>query len=432
MRHRKRSRTFDGVLNINSVKIKTQRKYLFRENSVIFHRFRFPDLWNLSAGNDAKEGSAPDTLSDTLRFPVFLRDFRSDLTSLAVLYFHSLRKSFIMSLCVHSYPDGYLRIREAVSLLNRPVSGHLIRIRRRGVVTMKTIIVTGCGGQLGIAVNRLLGEEEGYHLVNTDVAPSGFVHVDENLDITNVDAVVSFVREVKPYAIINCAAYTAVDAAESHLDLNYKINAIGPRNLAIAASDAGAKLVHISTDYVFPGTSEKPLTEFDPVGPKSVYGITKLAGENFVRDFAENYYILRTAWLYGEGKNFVRTMLRLSETHDQVTVVDDQFGSPTSTAELAKAIAVLLPTDNYGLFHATCEGSTSWDAFTREIYRLAGRSTQVISVSTEEYQARNPQAAPRPHYSILDNYMLRLTTEHTFADWHDALAVYLKENGVAV
>ena len=296
----------------------------------------------------------------------------------------------------------------------------------------KTVIVTGCGGQLGIAVNQLLGAEGRYRLVNTDVASSAFVHVDSSLDITDVDSVVAFMREVQPYAVINCAAYTAVDAAESHLDLNYKINAIGPRNLAIAASDVGAKLIHISTDYVFPGTSERPLTEFDPVGPKSVYGITKLAGENFVRDFSKNYFILRTAWLYGEGKNFVRTMLRLSETHERVTVVDDQFGSPTSTAELAKAIAVLLPTDNYGLFHATCEGSTSWDEFTREIYRRAGRTTEVVSVSTEEYQSVNPQAAPRPHYSILDNYMLRLTTEHTFADWHDAIAIYLKESGVAV
>ena len=294
---------------------------------------------------------------------------------------------------------------------------------------MKNIIVTGCGGQLGIAINRLLEADDAYHLVNTDVAPSDFVRVDNSLDITDVDKVVSFVKEVKPYAIINCAAYTAVDAAESHPDLNYKINAIGPRNLAIAATQTGAKLVHISTDYVFPGTSEKPLTEFDPVGPASVYGITKLAGENFVKEFADNYFILRTAWLYGEGKNFVRTMLRLSETHDEVTVVDDQFGSPTSTTELAKAIAMLLPTDNYGLFHATCEGYTSWDEFTREIYRLAGRSANVISVSTQEYQSRNPQAAPRPHYSILDNYMLRLTTDHVFADWKDAIAVYLKDMG---
>ncbi len=294
---------------------------------------------------------------------------------------------------------------------------------------MKNIIVTGCNGQLGIAVNKLLGASGEYHLVNTDVSDPGFIKVDKLLDITNVADVLTFAEEVKPYAIINCAAYTAVDAAETHLDLNYKINALGPRNLAIAAAKNQAKLVHISTDYVFPGTSEKPLTEFDPVGPKSVYGITKLAGENFVKDFAEDYFIIRTAWLYGEGKNFVRTMLNAAKTHDTVTVVDDQFGSPTSTIELAKAIAYLLPTDNYGLFHGTCEGSTSWDEFTREIYRLAGLSTNVVSVSTKEYQAVNPQSAPRPHYSILDNYMFRLTTDHVYADWKDALNVYMTEMG---
>lgn len=294
---------------------------------------------------------------------------------------------------------------------------------------MKKIIVTGCNGQLGIAVNKLLGEDDQYCLVNTDVLDPGFVKVDKLLDITNIEEVEQFVSEVKPYAVINCAAYTAVDAAETHLDLNYKINALGPRNLAIAAEKYGAKLVHISTDYVFPGTSEAPLTEFDPVGPKSVYGITKLAGENFVKEFSSHYFIIRTAWLYGEGKNFVRTMLNVAKTHDEVTVVDDQFGSPTSTKELAKAIACLLPTENYGLFHGTCEGSTSWDEFTREIYRLAGVSTKVKSVSTEKYQAINPQSAPRPHYSILDNYMFRLTTDHRYADWKDALDVYMTEMG---
>ncbi len=294
---------------------------------------------------------------------------------------------------------------------------------------MKKIIVTGCNGQLGIAVNKLLGEDDQYSLVNTDVSDPGFVKVDKLLDITNIEEVEQFVSEVKPYAVINCAAYTAVDAAETHLDLNYKINALGPRNLAIAAEKYGAKLVHISTDYVFPGTSEAPLTEFDPVGPKSVYGITKLAGENFVKEFSSHYFIIRTAWLYGEGKNFVRTMLNVAKTHDEVTVVDDQFGSPTSTKELAKAIACLLPTENYGLFHGTCEGSTSWDEFTREIYRLAGIATKVKSVSTEEYQAINPQSAPRPHYSILDNYMFRLTTDHRYADWKDALDVYMTEMG---
>ncbi|MBR2995668.1 MAG: dTDP-4-dehydrorhamnose reductase [Lachnospiraceae bacterium] len=296
---------------------------------------------------------------------------------------------------------------------------------------MKTIMVTGCNGQLGIAVNKLFGEKEDVRLFNTDVSDPGFTRVDSFLDITNVADVTKLVREIKPDAIINCAAYTAVDAAEEHLDLNYKINALGPRNLAIAARETGAKLVHISTDYVFPGESEKPLTEFDPVGPRSVYGITKLAGEEFVRQFADRYFILRTAWLYGEGKNFVRTMLGLSERFEEITVVCDQFGSPTSTTELAKAIEALLPTENYGLFHATCEGSTSWDEFAREIFRIAGKTTRVVSVTTDEYQSAHPAAAPRPHYSILDNYMLRLTTDFTFADWHDALSDYMDQMGYA-
>jgi dTDP-4-dehydrorhamnose reductase len=220
---------------------------------------------------------------------------------------------------------------------------------------MKNIIVTGCHGQLGIAINRLLGDNPEYHLINSDVVGDDCIH----LDITKIENVLPMVRDAKPYAIINCAAYTAVDAAETHLDLNYQINAIGPRNLAIAASDTGAKLVHISTDYVFPGTSERPLTEFDPTGPKSVYGITKLAGENFVKQFADRWFIIRTAWLYGEGKNFVKTMLKLSEMHDQLNVVNDQFGSPTSAAELAKAIGYLLPTDNYGLFHGPAKDPRS-------------------------------------------------------------------------
>jgi dTDP-4-dehydrorhamnose reductase len=292
---------------------------------------------------------------------------------------------------------------------------------------MKNIIVTGCHGQLGIAINRLLGDNPEYHLINSDVVGDDCIH----LDITKIENVLPMVRDAKPYAIINCAAYTAVDAAETHLDLNYQINAVGPRNLAIAASDTGAKLIHISTDYVFPGTSERPLTEFDPTGPKSVYGITKLAGEDFVKQFADRWFIIRTAWLYGEGKNFVKTMLKLSEMHDQLNVVNDQFGSPTSAAELAKAIGYLLPTDNYGLFHGTCEGSTEWSSFAKEIFRIAGKKTVVNPVTTEEYAKLVPGTAPRPHYSILDNYMFRLTTDHVYLDWHDALQEYMKNSGYA-
>lgn len=282
---------------------------------------------------------------------------------------------------------------------------------------MKKIIITGCNGQLGRAMNKELEGSE-YELVNTDVA---------ELDITNLDDVIAFVEKEKPYAIVNCAAYTAVDACEVNVDLAYSINAIGPRNLAIAAEKFGAKLVHVSTDYVFGGDGDRPYTEFDEPAPKSMYGTTKLAGEEFVKRFSKHYFIVRTAWLYGEGKNFLRTMLRLSESHDEITVVDDQLGSPTSAAELARAIVWLLPTESYGTYHGTCEGFCSWADFTEAIFRKTGKSTKVVRVSTAQYMEAHPESAARPAYSVLDNYMLRLTGGYTFADWESALDEYLKE-----
>ena len=278
---------------------------------------------------------------------------------------------------------------------------------------MKKIIVTGCNGQLGRAVNELYAGSDKYELVNTDVA---------ELDITDIDAVLRLVREVKPYAIINCAAHTCVDACEEQVDLAYKINAIGPRNLSIGATETGAKMIQISTDYVLDGKGTRPYIEFDPTGPEGMYGKTKLAGENFVKDFAKDYFILRTAWLYGDGKNFIKTMLRLSETKEEVAVVGDQVGTPTSAKELAKAIDVLLPTENYGLFHATCEGSCSWAQFAEEIFRRGGKNTRVKTITTEEFGA----PAPRPAYSILENYMFKLTTDFKFADWHDAFNEYME------
>lgn len=277
---------------------------------------------------------------------------------------------------------------------------------------MKKVIITGCNGQLGRALNQVYAKSSEVECINTDVA---------ELDITDIDAVLQLVREVKPYAIINCAAHTAVDLCETEVDSAYRINAIGPRNLSIAATETNAKMIQVSTDYVFSGDGNRPYTEFDAVGPKSVYGKTKLAGEQMVKEFASRYFIVRTAWLYGDGKNFAKTMLRLSETHDTVRVVKDQLGSPTSAWELAKAIAYLLPTDNYGLFHGTCEGDCSWADFAKEIFRLAGRNTYVEAITTEEFGAQ----AARPAYSILENYMLTLTTDYKFAEWQDALAAYL-------
>ena len=188
-----------------------------------------------------------------------------------------------------------------------------------------------------------------------------------------------------------------------------------------------AKLIHVSTDYVFAGDATSPYFETDAPAPQSAYGRTKLAGEEFVKMFAKKYCIVRTAWLYGDGHNFVKTMLRLAETRDEVGVVADQLGSPTSAVELAKAIVSLVPTDNYGIFHGTCEGMCSWADFAKEVFRLAGKDMEVEYVTTAQYLADYPQQAARPANSVLENYMFKLTTDFMFADWHDAIEKYLKE-----
>ena len=285
---------------------------------------------------------------------------------------------------------------------------------------MKKILVTGCNGQLGRAIQKEYAGEVDFILTDV-VEGDGIV----SLDITSIDQVTGLVKETRPDVIINCAAHTNVDKCEEQWDLAYRINAIGPRNLSIAATEIGAKLVHVSTDYVFDGHGTRPQTEFDPVGPVSAYGKTKLEGENFVKQFAQKFFILRTAWLYGDGHNFVKTMLRLSETHDEVSVVCDQQGSPTSAVELARMIHYLEGTENYGLFHATCEGDTNWADFTEEIFRLAGKQTKVNHVTSKQYKEMNPASADRPAYSILDNYMLRLTSDYRMAEWHEALQEYM-------
>ncbi len=287
---------------------------------------------------------------------------------------------------------------------------------------MRKVLVTGCNGQLGRAIQQVYRDEVEFIL--TDVVEGRKI---VSLNITNLDEVIAFVKTNKPDVIINCAAATNVDGCEKNWDFAYQLNAIGPRNLAIASSMVGAKLIHVSTDYVFPGNATKPIIEFDTPAPISAYGKTKYEGERFVQQFSDKWFIVRTAWLYGDGKNFVKTMLGLAENHDELSVVCDQFGSPTYALELARMIHHIEKTDNYGIFHGTCEGSTNWADFTEEIFKIKGLNVKVNHVTTEEYKAMNPASADRPHYSILDNYMLRLTTDYKMADWHDALKEYLDE-----
>jgi len=281
---------------------------------------------------------------------------------------------------------------------------------------MKKIIITGCNGQLGREINKYYSDKRGLEFINTDV---------DELDITDIEAVMELCRANKPYAIINCAAYTAVDACETNQDTAFRINTLGPRNLAIAATEVGAKLVHISTDYVFDGMKDTPYYEYDAVNPQTVYGITKKRAEDMVKHFCHRYFIFRTAWLYGDGKNFVKTMLKLAEDHKEVTVVGDQYGTPTSTAELVKAIDSILFTENFGTYHATCEGSTDWASFAEEIFKIAKKDVKVNRTTTAEYGA----PATRPMHSVLDNYMLRMVRGYTFVDWHEALETYMKELG---
>ncbi len=288
---------------------------------------------------------------------------------------------------------------------------------------MKKILVTGCNGQLGRAIRKEYAASD-VEFINTDVVEGEGV---VSLDITDVDAVLKLVRAEKPDVIINCAAHTNVDKCEEQWDLAYKINAIGPRNLSIAATEADAKMIHVSTDYVFEGNGTRPYTEFDAPNPVSAYGKTKLEGENFVKEFAKKHFILRTAWLYGDGKNFVKTMLALAENHDELNVVCDQVGTPTSAVELAKMIRYLEGTENYGTFHATCEGDTNWADFAEAIFKRAGKNVKVNHVTSKQYKEMNPASANRPAYSILEDYMIKLTSDFVMADWQDALDVYMKE-----
>ena len=272
---------------------------------------------------------------------------------------------------------------------------------------MKKILVTGCNGQLGRAIRNEYGNS--VEFIKTDMIDMEGVI---KLDISDLEAVRKVCADTHPDVIINCAAFTNVDGCEE--------------NLAIVAKENDIKLIHISTDYVFAGDGSKPYVETDEPNPVSAYGRTKLAGEKFVQENADKYFILRTAWLYGDGKNFVKTMLNAAKTHDEVSVVCDQLGTPTSAVELSKMIHFLEGTEEYGIYHATCEGDTNWAEFTEAFYKKCDIKTKVNHVTSEEYAKINPAAANRPHYSILENAHLKeVTSDFSMASWEDALDYYL-------
>lgn len=277
------------------------------------------------------------------------------------------------------------------------------------------ILITGAEGQLGLELQAQLREESNkYHVIATDRT---------SVDITNLKQVKAEFLLKKPDVVINCAAHTAVDKCEEDIENAYRINSIGPKNLAIACDEIGAKLVQVSTDYVFNGEVEGARREDDGTGPQSIYGSSKLLGEEYVKTFCKKHFIVRTAWLYGEGNNFVRTMLKLAETNKELNVVGDQFGSPTSTKDLAKAIIELIQTEYYGTFHGTCEGECSWYEFACKIFEIQGIDIKVNKVTSEEFV----RPAKRPKFSVLDNFMLKLYGLNSFRHWEDALKDYLKE-----
>lgn len=274
------------------------------------------------------------------------------------------------------------------------------------------ILVTGANGQLGREVTK---QGANHELILTDV---------DTLDITNSKAVRDLFQSVRPEAVIHCAAYTNVDGAETDEDSAFRINVIGAQNIAAGCLEVGARMVYVSTDYVFDGTGTRAYREFDTVNPHTVYGRTKWQGEEIVRQILGRHYIARTAWLYGDGNNFVRTMLRLGKENQSVRVVHDQIGSPTSTVDLSWAIFRLLASDAYGTYHATCQGQCSWYEFACEVFRQAGLATKVVPVTTTEFV----RPAKRPSYSNLDNYMLRMSIGDPMRNWQEALAEYLEIN----
>ena len=283
------------------------------------------------------------------------------------------------------------------------------------------ILITGANGMLAKSVRKRL--EKGNELICTDVA---------DLDITDEKAVMEFVTNAKPDYIINCAAYTAVDKAEEAGEIVRKINADGPKNLAIVAKTVDAPLVHISTDYVFGGDLdiEEEYKEEDEKHPVTAYGITKLEGEEKIKENTDKYYIFRTAWLYGDGNNFVRTMLKLGETKDEINVVADQHGSPTYAEDLAniigEAIEKKIP---YGIYHATNEGFTTWYDFTKAIFEYAGIICQVNPVTTEKYiEMMKITQAKRPKNSQMSKEKLLAQGIHV-PEWEDALKRYLQAEG---
>lgn len=288
------------------------------------------------------------------------------------------------------------------------------------------ILITGGKGQLGNELLSIIksGQAEigplekakEYEVVSYDV---------DKLDISDLNKVREVLNIEKPNVVINCAACTNVDGCESNEELAFKVNSLGPRNLAIISEEINAKLVQVSTDYVFSGEEkEVPFREYDLTSPYSVYGKTKLMGEEFVKQYSKKAFIVRTSWLYGYvGHNFVYTMRRLGSEKEFLTVVNDQKGNPTHANDLAYHILKLIETEEYGIYHCTGKGECTWYDFAKKIMELSKLNCDVRPCTSDEFKT----AAKRPEYSSLDNMMLRCTIGDEMRDWEEAIESFIKK-----
>lgn len=273
------------------------------------------------------------------------------------------------------------------------------------------ILITGADGQLGNEIKNIFVEHELYAFNR------------EQLDITDAVSIEKTLDLINPDLIINCAAFTNVDACETEIEKAFLVNAEGPGNIALECKKRGIILVHISTDYIFDGTKDVPYNETDKPNPQSVYGKSKFAGEDAIEGIMEEYYIIRTSWLYGKvGKNFVKTMLELAKTRNELNVVEDQVGSPTYAPDLAKAIAQIIKTNKFGTYHVTNSGACTWNEFAKTIFEIKDIDMKVNPISTKQLG----RPAPRPLYSVMSNEKLQDEIGIIMRDWRIALIDYLK------
>lgn len=292
------------------------------------------------------------------------------------------------------------------------------------------IMITGCHGQLGNELQSILksGKSE------IGAAPEGVLNAEilpvdiDTLDISDMAAVSDYVNANRPDVIINCAAMTNVDGCESDYKTAFKVNALGVKNLAVSAESIGAKLIHVSTDYVFAGNGTKPYCEWDKVDPQSIYGASKALGEKYALSFCKKTFVVRTSWLYGYiGKNFVKTVRRVIKANGGIGVVCDQRGNPTNANDLAHHLLKLAVTEEYGIYHCTGEGECSWYDFAVKIAEYSGLGDTVTPCTTEEYNAKFNVPTKRPEYSSLRNLALECTVGNEMRDWQEALKEYISK-----